>query len=339
MDIQGKKIMITCGGGVGDLIMYTPALRALKQQTGCHITFVTPQNKEIIDGLPFIDEVVEIRRKVFGGRFRKLHKVIGMEAVIFTDWQPYLMLAAKMAGVPVRAGFVRKGKAVSRFINRPLTQVWHASNRYVAETHAMVFAEALGIRLVGEMTRPEVASLQAKDCRHVDQLLQAIGLNPGAEFVLLSPYTGFELRNWPEIEAKKFVQAYEKKYGYPVVVIGTKEKELAATDLARYSLMGKTTLLELVELIKRAKLLITPDSGPMHIAGAVGTPVVSLFSKDLPSRWAPKRKSQPIYLQMPCSPCTDEQARQCTNGVRCMRDITAELVLDAIEQLDIAQNK
>jgi ADP-heptose:LPS heptosyltransferase len=87
-----------------------------------------------------------------------------------------------------------------------------------------------------------------------------------------------------------------------------------------------------VELVCRARLLVTPDSGPMHVAGAVGTDCVALFSKDLPSRWAPRHHCVPIYLGEPCSPCTDETARQCPT-VRCMRAITADMVLERCEAM------
>ena len=86
--------------------------------------------------------------------------------------------------------------------------------------------------------------------------------------------------------------------------------------------------MQLIELVRRAKCLVTPDSGPMHIAGAVGTPVAALFSKDLPSRWAPRQNCVPITLQMDCAPCDDETARHCPT-VKCMRGITAEMVCEA----------
>ena len=70
----------------------------------------------------------------------------------------------------------------------------------------------------------------------------------------------------------------------------------------------------------------------MHIAGALGRPVVALFSKDLPSRWAPRQKCIPITLQLDCSPCNDDTARQCIT-LRCMRGITAEMAVVACEQL------
>lgn len=91
--------------------------------------------------------------------------------------------------------------------------------------------------------------------------------------------------------------------------------------------------MQMIQLIRKAMLLISVDSGPMHIAGAVETPCVALFSKDLPSRWAPRKNCIPIYLDYECSPCDDETARNCLHNIRCMRDITAEMVMKNVEKL------
>ena len=118
MDLNGKKVMITCGGGVGDIIMYTPALRRLKEKYHCHITFYTSRNYEVIEGLPYIDEIMYVPRGVFMSKFRQLHKLRDYYAIIITDWQPNVLVAAELFNIPVRAGFVRKNKFISRFYNR-----------------------------------------------------------------------------------------------------------------------------------------------------------------------------------------------------------------------------
>ena len=108
------------------------------------------------------------------------------------------------------------------------------------------------------------------------------------------------------------------------------EKGEEASRISSCSLAGKTTVAELVELVRRARFLVTPDSGPMHIAGALGTRCIALFSKDLPSRWAPQRNCVPLTLGVECAPCDDERARSCAH-VRCMREISAEMVLEACD--------
>ena len=163
-------------------------------------------------------------------------------------------------------------------------------------------------------------------------LLCRMGIE-GEPFLLLSPFASLAERNRPLEEAARFVRMAKRYYRCPVVVIGPLVHRQDAARLSDYNLIGQTSVGELVDVISRAALLVTPDSGPMHIAGAVHTPVVPLFSKDLPSRWAPRQDCEPVYLGMPCSPCDDDTARHCPHGVACMRKITAELVLAACRRL------
>ena len=90
--------------------------------------------------------------------------------------------------------------------------------------------------------------------------------------------------------------------------------------------------MELVELTRRAVCLVTPDSGPMHVAAALGTPCVALFSKDLPSGWAPKHKCRVVYLGLKCSPYDDATLYACTN-LECIKGINADMVFREIESL------
>lgn len=89
--------------------------------------------------------------------------------------------------------------------------------------------------------------------------------------------------------------------------------------------------MQLIEVIRRATCLVSPDSGPIHIAGALDVPCVALFSRDLPSRWAPKNHCYPIYLQYKCSPCNSEMFTYCPKNLGCIRNITAEMVMNQLD--------
>ena len=336
MDLQNKKVWITTGGGIGDTIMFTPALRRLKEiYPSCHLTFMTRwPNHAVLRGLPYLDEVTYIRRGTLLGRWRVLPSFLrGQDAVVFTDWQPQLLLFAKLAGLPLRAGYPRKNHTLSKYLTKAIRPHVFQSTDYAAETNAKVFSDALGITLDGDMTRPDIGSPTEEEHHYTSQLLEQIGLKKDEPFFLLSPFASLAQRNWPLNEARDFVKRAEKIFGCPIVVIGSSENEKEAKELSRFNLIGQTTVGELIDIISRAVLLVTPDSGPMHIAGALGTPVVPLFSKDLPSRWAPKYHCHPIYLDMDCSPCDDDMARNCPFSVKCMSGIRTDMVLDAAERL------
>ena len=333
-DLNGKHLYISSCGGVGDLIMFTPALRKIKElYPDVKITFLTAKhNKEIIEGLPFLDQVIWIERKKRFGRWAALKKLWKQDVVIFTDWQPQLMVAACLLRIPVICGIPKAGHFLNRLLTKKLQNHVMKSAAYAAQTNALIFAEALGIDLSGELGESEIASPALADKECVDKLLKEAGLTPATTFICLTPFAGLEERNWPLEAAREWVRRTEKKYKVPVVVLGPESKRQQAASMGGVNLAGKTTLLQLAEVIRRAALHVGPDSGPMHIAGAVGTPTVALFSKDLPSRWAPRQNCQVVTLALPCSPCSDETARSC-ESIQCMRGITADMVEKEVERL------
>ena len=328
---DGKKIFITTGGGIGDLIMFTPALRRIKEMyPTCKITMMTiDKTVDVISKIPYIDKVVCIKRGHFMGRYRVLPDLIGQDAVIFTDWQPHILPFSWLFGIKVRAGVPRRGKLFTKCLTHQLINNVFASTRYAAETNAKIFSEALGINIDGDMTRCDVSIPDGETKHEVDLLLHSIGLSEKSPFILLTPFAGFERRNWPVNEVNEFIQLVEGKYNIPVILTGKIKQEQERPSNVQYDLFNKTSVLQLIELIRRANCVVTPDSGPMHIAGSLGTFVIPLFSKDLPSRWAPRRRCTLIYLNYTCSPCSDETANSC-DTVKCMRNITGRMVFEQL---------
>lgn len=228
----------------------------------------------------------------------------------------------------------RAGKLFTKCLTHELINNVFLSPHYAAETNAKIFSEALGIELDGDMTHCDVSIPGKKTQHEVDSLLFSIGLSANSKFILLTPFTGFEKRNWPVKEVRKFLQLVKTKYDVPVIVTGKIADGQENLPDFQYNLFNRTSIIQLIELIRRAKCVITPDSGPMHIAGALDTFVIPLFSKDLPSRWAPKRRCAPIYLDYDCSPCSDETANKCST-VKCMRNITGEMVFDQLVKVNM----
>ena len=331
MDLNGKKVLVTTGGGLGDMICFMPALRRLKEKyPHCQLTFMTRKgNHEVVTGLPYLDKVIFIRRGEFLGRYRVLPDFYGQDAVVFTDWQPQLLMFAKLFGIPVRAGTPRPGKKMNEFLTYALQNNVMVSREYAAETNAKIFSEALGIDLDGDMTHLEVAPPTDEHIAAADTLLHSLGLNKAKPYILLSPFTSLRQRDWQIETAKRFVEMAQNYYGVPVVTIGAGDRREEAENISSFNLVGKTSTMQLVALIKKAACLVTPDSGPMHVAAAVGTPCVALFGKDLPSRWAPRHNCEVVCLEMECAPCPDETVRNCPYDNRCMKAITPEMVLEA----------
>lgn len=334
MNIIGKNVLITSCGGLGDLIVCTPALKRLKEKFKCHITFLCQEKyKDVLLGLPYIDKVVTIERGKFLGRYKCIlsGELYKQDCVIFTDWHPILLLACHWFKVPLVACIPRHGHKFSKFISKPIVNQVFEQVHYAALSNAMTYGMALDVVLDGNMDDIDVSLPSDNDIIAVDNMLQE--LNVGERYIVLSPFAALKERNYPVEQAKQLVQKIEAKYKIPVIVIGVKENTQDAMIISEKILTGKTSIMQMIQLIRKAMLLISVDSGPMHIAGAVETPCIALFSKDLPSSWAPRKNCIPIYLSYECSPCDDETARNCKYNVKCMHNITVEMIMQKIDEV------
>ena len=225
MDITGKNILITCGGGVGDLIMFTPALRALKANYKCHITFLTPRNPDILRGLPYIDKIIHMKRGRFLGRFRCIRDIAKQDIIVFSDWNPQLLVMAHYLRVPFIAGIPRQGHRLTRFLDKQILHGVFDSTEYVGKTHAKMLEEALDIELHDDFYKIDVPKIANSDKEYIDSLLIDLGIKKGRSFIVLSPFTSLEERNWSCQEAKKLVDLIKEQYDMPVIVLGTAEKK------------------------------------------------------------------------------------------------------------------
>ncbi len=329
MDLNHKNILVSCCYGLGDLITCTPALRQLKQTyPACHLTVLTNDNHiGAIRGIPYIDEVVGLGRGTRWGRFSLLPVLRRQQGVAFLDWQPQLLLLAWLLRIPLRGGICREGSGLNRLFTYRAANRQQTFREYAGSRRAREISESLGISLAGDMTCCDIAAADAAVRQGVDQLLEASGLRPEQPFLLLSPFAGYRAKYWPEKEAKRFVQLAEQALGMPVLVTGGPGDKPAANRIAARNVAGQLDVPMLVEIVRRAALVVSADSGPMHLAGAAGRPVVALFGTDLPLRWAPRQHCEVIALQLECCPCDGAQMDSCPDFA-CMAGITADMVLE-----------
>lgn len=169
--------------------------------------------------------------------------------------------------------------------------------------------------------------------RRVDALLKARGISRGEPFVVLNPLALWETKLWNNDGFVHICDDLFTKLRLKSVLVGIEHKSLryiaARTKSPVIDLIGQTTLKELVCLLKKAKLMVTTDSGPMHIAAAVDTPIVALFGPTDPRRTGPYGDGHlVIQKNLPCSPCF---LKRCKTR-ECMLDITAEEVFHSIER-------
>jgi lipopolysaccharide heptosyltransferase II len=157
-------------------------------------------------------------------------------------------------------------------------------------------------------------------------------------FAVLAPGTMWETKHWPP---ERFAETGRLliQRGLGIVVVGTprdKDRCRIVADLCpgAVDLSGQTSLGELAAIIKRSKVTVTNDSGSMHLAVALETPVVSIFGPTNPVHIGPYGRPEAVVrLDLSCSPCNYRRLRQCPYGHACMEQLTAGMVLDRIDTL------
>ena len=171
---------------------------------------------------------------------------------------------------------------------------------------------------------------------HLDQLLAEEGIQGGRPMVVLNPNARWETKRWfPDLFAE-LADKLVLELNLEVILIGSKSERNDVKNIevlsqqGVHNLAGKTDLLELAALLKRAHLMITCDSSPMHLAVALGTPVVALFGPTDPVRTGPfGSEHRVVKKNRDCAPCLK---RLCPDDVRlCMASISVDDVFHEVE--------
>ncbi|MCC6383128.1 MAG: glycosyltransferase family 9 protein [Dehalococcoidia bacterium] len=300
-----RRILAVRLDNVGDLVMLSPALTALRcAWPTAEITLLTsPAGASVVPLLPAVDDVIVHRalwQDVAGGsgfdpaaetRFIERRRASRFdEAFVFTSFSqsPYgPAYAAFLAGVPRRVGeSLEFGGALLTQQAPPLDPAAHQVDRNLHRLRS--------VGLAADDTRLRLALPNAA-VAGADALLAGAGIGPGVPFLAVAPGASCPARRYPADRFASAAADVASRTGFPVVVLGAaRERGLADAVAAAIpdgatSLAGRTTVAELAAVLARTSLLLGNDSGPMHLADAFGTPMVITFSgTDLESQWRPR---------------------------------------------------
>ncbi|MDD5044914.1 MAG: glycosyltransferase family 9 protein, partial [Candidatus Omnitrophica bacterium] len=171
-----------------------------------------------------------------------------------------------------------------------------------------------------------------------DNLLKENGVTENNRLVVINPTASCPSKVWP---AERFAEAANRlilEHRAKIAVISSRKDLAIAQSVIRginslvIDLTGKTSVSQLASLLKRSGLFISNDSGPVHIASALGIPVVSIFGRNQkglsPRRWGPVGKGD-IFLHKPAG-CIECLAHNCVKEFECLKAITVDDVLKAV---------
>lgn len=342
--LEARNILAVRLDNIGDVIVLGPALRAVKESSPqARLTLLaSPAGATAAPLLPWIDDVI-VWRSVWQdlghlgfdpARERVLIDRLAERAfdaaLIFTSFSqtPHVPgYVCYLAGIPLRAGESKEfgGRTLTTEL-KPAPDELHQVERNLRLVETLGFV-ARDRRLVVAIT--EEARLR------VPTLLAETELDPSAPFVLLHPGASAQARRYPPDRSGVVAHRLTAR-GWPVLVTGVeREAVLLETVMQRatkaHALIGKTTLAEYAALVERAALVICGNTLPLHLADAVGTPVLALYSgTEYEEQWRP-RTTRARLLRRPtaCQPC---YLFECPIGQPCL-DIPPEEVVEAAETL------
>ncbi len=340
-----NNILIIKPSSIGDVIHALPFLKAIRgRYPDAVISWLINRGiDEIIRDNPNLDEVILFERKRWGGfddigyKFKGLTEFIrelrqkGFDLVIDLQGLFRSGIITYLSGADYRIGFANAREFSPVFYNYKVSHPpieMHAVDRY------LFIAKELG----ADITQKDFTiNIPVKEKGYIDGL---IGKDKKRPLIAINPSARWETKMWPLKRYAELIDAIAAKLKAQPVLIGSKEDEvrinemLSMTKSKPLNLSGKTSLLQLSALLKKADLLITNDSGPMHIAAAVGTPVVAIFGPTRPVRTGPYGNGH-VVLQS-AHPCVNCLKKRC-NDLKCMEAITVDDVLTAVK--GILKNK
>ncbi len=324
---------------IGDAVLTLPMIQRLKKrypESSIDVVAI-PRTAEIFGSHPAIRNVViydkrHTERGVRGilGMVRKL-ATSSYDVALIPHRSFRSAIIAALARIPVRVGFDTNAGA---FLMTHI--VPYRSDIHEIERDETLLRE-IGIPVAGR----ELPSLNpgADDEAFVGKILDEAGISSGTPLMAIAPGSVWATKRWlPDRYAGLIRMLHER--GFVSALVGGKEDETLCTRIAAESgcpslvAAGRLTLLQSAALLRRVKVLVTNDTAPMHLAVAVGTPVVAIFGATVPAfGFSPYGDSDTVVETsgLPCRPCSIHGGHNCPiKTFVCMKGISIQTVLDEV---------
>ena len=327
------KALLVRLSSIGDVVHTLPALAALHRQGWEADWLVEPPSRILLDGSPLLTQVVVApSRKGFGwGRaFSTVRSLRARRYDVALDFQGLWKSAAwaRLSGARRVLGWEGGSRREPSSAVLVTERVVRTGGGNVIDKN-LALLRPLGIEAAGLREFPLPPSAEA--AARVDAGLAGLG---GGGLVVLNPGGGWASKLWPAEcfgELAKRLRALGLR---PVVSWGPGEEGLAdrvvAASDGRAVRSFPTSLLDYVEIARRARLVVAADTGPLHLACAIGTPVVALFGPTDPARNGPFAREDIVIRKTPaCAPC---YSRTCVRHAGVMEEIGVAEVLAAVQR-------
>jgi len=333
-----NKILVVNVNWVGDVIFSSPVFKALKKifpqsRVAC---LGVPRVKEILECIPEIDQIIVYDEQgVHKNPWAKLRLIQSLkqqkfDAVFLLHRSLTRALLVFLAGIPKRVGYASKGRGI--FLTHKVDALPKGTHRSDDYIHVV---ESFGIKVEDRACH---LTVDDDSLRYVEEILKREGVSPNDFFIVLNPGGNWDLKRWPIEKFILLADRLQEEFNAKVIIAGAKKDITLADTISRRArfkpilLTGQTNLKQLMALMKKASLVISADSGPLHLADALGTKTIGLFGPTRPEITGPRGVGKFVVLQKDVG-CNREPCYNlaCPDNI-CMRSISVEEVVNEVRR-------
>lgn len=336
-----KRILVVNVNWLGDVIFSSSIFRALRaQHPDAHISCMAPPRvKEILERIDGIDEIIvydeenehfwpwaklwfifQLRRRKFDVAYL-LHR--SLTRALLASW----------AGIPQIIGYDTKTK--NRYLTKKVQE--HAQEMMHRADIYLNVIETDNVQVQDRTTRLNINSEIRKEA---EKILLSSGIGDHDYVVVVNTGGNWDLKRWPKQYFSQLIAQLTNELNVKVVIPGAPDDAKLAQEIMQeaktsgvINLAGKTTLKQLMGIMERADLVISSDSGPLHMASSLGTDVIGVFGPTRPEITGPRGNGKKIILQKDVG-CNQRACYflQCPDNI-CMKAVSVKDVVDAVRQI------
>lgn len=335
---EKKNIVVCKFKGMGSIIQSTPLIQTLKANyPEANIIFVSSiENKAILERITIIDQVLLVNDngifKLIGSSTKLLFRLIRTRVDLYIDLEIYSNYSSIITTCSLAKDRFGYYLSTSKYRMGMYTHMMYFNTTSPITESYLQFARLLECENIvhNQFVFEEKSELKPDFTNY-------IVVNPNASDLRIE-------RRWPKESFVELVKMISSQENAPkVVLIGSKNEASYVSEISSHfkkddnviDLSGKTTLDELIELIRGCNYVITNDTGPMHLSSALNKKTIALFGPCSPQQYAVGEHIIPIYKNLYCSPCVHEFiVPPCKGNNQCMKSILTTDVKLAIELID-----
>ncbi len=343
------SILLIKPSSLGDVIHALPILEGLRVRfPAARIAWmVSTALADLIDGHPALDEVIPFDRRHYGKLGRSVRASVDFLRYVVDLRMRRFDLVVDLQGL-FRSGFFARATGARTRIGPGQSRecAWVFYNRHYGKDAASVHAVDVNwsvAHLLGFGDAPKRFRIPIRDDDRTQAaaLLRESGTGDACDYAIVFPAARWETKIWPAERFAEVIDRLAADHGLRTVLAGGHADAPLCRTVAEacragpkpVDLAGRTSLRQAAALIEKARLAITNESGPMHLADVLGCPLVAVLGPTSPDRTGPYlQRDAVVRLDVPCSPCRRKRLAKCPESHVCMNDVHVERVLAAADR-------